>query len=204
MDISINADVYCMDGLCGKIICVIVDPVRRVLTHVVVKEKGYLGQERLIPMAWVRESTSEEIHLDCTHRELTKAEEFTDVQYIVGERPFEDFESEEYRMWPYVITGEALQPLDIERIPLGELGFHRGAWVEATDGRVGRIDEFLVDPEDLHISHLILHEGHLWHPRRIFIPISTIKNFQDDVVCLNLNREEVGKLPEISIQDPSA
>jgi sporulation protein YlmC with PRC-barrel domain len=202
MDVSINADVYCRDGLCGKIVCVIVNPIHRVLTHVVVKEKGFVGMERLIPMAWVRESTTDEIHLGCTHRELENAEEFVDVQYMEGINPYEDFEPEEYRMWPYVIAEETWQPLDIEQIPPGELGFHRGARVEASDGSVGKIDEFLVDPDDLHISHLILREGHLWHPKRIAIPISAIKRFQDDIVTLNLSQEEVEKLPEISVQGP--
>jgi sporulation protein YlmC with PRC-barrel domain len=186
----------------GKIVCVIVNPIHRQLSHVVVKEKGFVGLERLVPMAWVSESTPEEIHLGCTHRELANAEEFIDVQYMEGINPFEDFEPEEYRMWPYVIPEEEWQPLDIERIPPGELGFHRGARVEASDGPIGKIDEFLVNPDDLHISHLILREGHLWHPKRVSIPISAIQRFQDDVVTLNLSREEVEKLPEISVQGP--
>jgi hypothetical protein len=202
MDISINADVYCTDGLCGKAVCVIVNPVHRVLTHVVVKEKGFVGLERLVPMAWVRKSMPKGIYLSCTRRELANAEDFIDVQYMEGRKPFEDFEPEEYRMWPYVIAEEEAQPLEIERVPPGELGFHRGAQVEATDGPIGRIDEFLVDPNDLHISHLILHEGHLWHPKRVAIPISAIHRFKDDIVYLNLSRDEVEKLPELPIQGP--
>jgi hypothetical protein len=139
--------------------------------------------------------------LNCSRRELANAEDFIEVQYMDGVKPFEDFEPEEYRMWPYSIPEEEWQPVGIERIPYGELGFHRGARVEASDGPIGKIDEFLVNPDDLNISHLILREGHLWHPKRVAIPISAIRNFKDDVVSLNLSQEEIEKLPEIPIQD---
>jgi hypothetical protein len=200
MDISINADVYCTDGLGGKIVCVIVNPIRRSLTHVVVKEKGFVGLERLIPTAWIGESTPEEIHLNCTRRELAKAEDFVEVQYMEGVKSFDDFEPEDYRMWPYVVAEEEWQTLDIERIPHGELGFHRGARVEASDAPIGKINAFLVDQEDLQISHLILREGHPWHPRRVAIPISAIRSFQEDVVTLNLSREQVEELPEVPVR----
>jgi hypothetical protein len=34
--------------------------------------------------------------------------------------------------------------------------------VEATDGHVGNIAEFLIDPRTDAITHLVLREGHLW------------------------------------------
>ena len=48
-----------------------------------------------------------------------------------------------------------------EQIPLGELAVSGGAHVEATDGRMGRVDEFLVNQENGYITHLVMREGHL-------------------------------------------
>jgi len=38
----------------------------------------------------------------------------------------------------------------------------RGTRVEATDGHVGHVDEFVVNPENGHITHSVMREGHLW------------------------------------------
>ncbi len=51
--------------------------------------------------------------------------------------------------------------VEYERIPPGELAVRRGARVETTDGHAGRVDEFLVNPADGYITHLVLREGHL-------------------------------------------
>jgi hypothetical protein len=46
--------------------------------------------------------------------------------------------------------------------------------VRATDGRVGRVDEFLVDPESGNITHLCLRKDHLWGDKLVCIPVSEI------------------------------
>ena len=56
----------------------------------------------------------------------------------------------------------------------GELAVRRGSRVRATDGDVGRVDEFLVDRETAHITHLVLREGHLWGQKDVLIPVSEI------------------------------
>ena len=65
-------------------------------------------------------------------------------------------------LWPYAVPQDLLISTVKEQIPAGELAVRRGAKVEATDGRVGQVDEFLIDPSNGQISHLILREGHLW------------------------------------------
>jgi hypothetical protein len=40
MDIRVNTDVYCTDGAAGRSTFVIVNPLSRQVTHLVVKEKG--------------------------------------------------------------------------------------------------------------------------------------------------------------------
>ncbi len=51
MDIPIDAKVQCTDGKCGKSTFVIVNPVKRVVTHFVVKDKKLPeNPDRLVPV----------------------------------------------------------------------------------------------------------------------------------------------------------
>nr|WP_255603834.1 PRC-barrel domain-containing protein [Oscillochloris sp. ZM17-4] len=75
----------------------------------------------------------------------------------------------------------------------------RGDVVAATDGRVGRIEGFVVDPQGEQISHLLLREGHLWGTKDVSIPVASIKDIQAGVVHLKLRKDEVAALPTITV-----
>jgi hypothetical protein len=47
---TIGADARCTDGACGKVIRVVVDPVARAVTHLVVEPKHRHGLGRLVPL----------------------------------------------------------------------------------------------------------------------------------------------------------
>ena len=70
--------------------------------------------------------------------------------------------------------------------------------MRATGGRVGQVDEFVVDPESGYITHLALREGHLWGDEEVTIPVSEIVKIEEDVVHLKLNKEQVEvTIPEV-------
>jgi hypothetical protein len=62
---TIGAEVSCRGGRCGKLTRVIIDPVRRALTHFVV-ESHLHGLGRLVPLELVDSATPEHIDLACT------------------------------------------------------------------------------------------------------------------------------------------
>lgn len=99
--------------------------------------------------------------------------------------------------WPYTRPEDYEMYVDVEQIPHGELGIHRGAHVEATDGRVGKVDEFIINPDNNHISHIVLQKEHLWGKKDVSIPVSEISRLEDDVVHLKLSKKEVQQLPSI-------
>jgi hypothetical protein len=91
--------------------------------------------------------------------------------------------------------------VEVERIPPGELGMHRGTTVEATDGRVGWVDEFLVDPASGQITHLIVREERQANKKMLTLPVSAI-DFTDqdkDAVYLNLDKRGIEALPTIPV-----
>jgi len=71
--------------------------------------------------------------------------------------------------------------------------------VDASDGHIGHVNEFLVDPLNGHITHLILREGHLWGKKDVTIPVSEIDRIAEGTVHLKLNKHEVDELPGIPV-----
>ena len=138
MDIPINADVQCTDALCGRSICVIVNPTTRQVTHLVVSETQLPYDKRLVPIELVVEATPQVIRLRCASRELAEMESFVETEFV--EAPVPDYIGGSYLAWPYVVPEPMAMPIEHEHIPAGELAIRRGARVEAADGHVGRVD----------------------------------------------------------------
>jgi hypothetical protein len=207
MDISINAKVFCSDGECGKTIRVIIDPIKKKLTHIVVQGKGLeSGLEQLVPIEKILQSTAEEVHLDCTHKEFIFLESYLAYEYIPGDENLYGFEYAHYSMHPFVLPDfedeyeYESHNAEFERIPRGDLSFRRGVKVHALDGVIGQVDEFLVSPQDHHISHLVLREGHLWGKKLVTIPVSEIDHVETDQVFLKLDKKAIEKMPAIPMR----
>jgi SAM-dependent methyltransferase/sporulation protein YlmC with PRC-barrel domain len=205
MAIPIRAEIQCMDGLGGHSTTgvstgVILHPISRRVTHIVVKEQSFPHTERLVPVDLVIDSTPHQIRLRCTAADLLAMEPFIETEFVLGQEPFSVYNMDEYRLWPYVLPDPELgMVVEHEHIPPGELAVRRGTRVQATDGQVGHVDEFLLDPANMHITHLVLREGHLWGQKDVTIPISEIDRIDKDVVHLKLDRHSVGKLPGIQV-----
>jgi hypothetical protein len=108
---------------------------------------------------------------------------------------------------PHYVPDPYLMPVEIpeikwvtvnrEAIPPGEIAVRQGARVEATDGQVGHLDEFLMDPATERVTHLVLREGHLWGQRDVTIPVSEIDRLEENTVHLKLDKRQVEALPSI-------
>jgi sporulation protein YlmC with PRC-barrel domain len=196
MDIPVNAEVKCVDGPCGRSTYVVLKPKTEEITHLVVKERNFPYVERLVPIALVAETTPHHIRLRCTGEELAKQQSFLETDFVEVDMP-------RYVAGPYLVPVEEPQferlPVGHRVLPTGEIAMVRGAHVEATDGRVGRVDEFLVDPTNERITHLVLREGHLWGQKDVTIPLSEIDRIEEDTVYLKLDKRGVEALPAISI-----
>lgn len=198
MDIPINVDVMCGERECGRSTYIILNPKTREITHIVVREKDLSLTERLVPVDMVNESTPTFIRIRCSQEELAQQPRFTRTEFLGMNTPGSAGGS--ILMWPYAYPVMPLISLEHEQIPADELALRRGTTVEASDGRVGRIDEFLVDPTSDHITHLIMREGHLWGQKDVSIPVSQIDRIEEDVVHLKLNKQEIAALPTMPIR----
>ena len=206
MDISINANVKCQDQECGKVNSVIINPISKVVTHIVVQEKGLIGISRLVPIEKIIDSNPNEITLSCEEDEFYKFKAFNQDHYLYYQTPYLNFGPGEYYLYPYMVPDFEDSSLNetsgdgIDKLPPGELEISRGSTVQATDGKVGVVDEFLISPVNNQITHLILREGHLWGQKLITIPVSEIEKIGPNVVYLKLDKEAIETLPVIPVK----
>jgi len=206
INIPIDAGVECADGVCGVSTHVVINPISKKVTHLVVKQKEFPHIERMVPAEWVTQTTSNLIQFDCTREKFGHLEPFIETEYVRLEPsdippyvpvPF----TGRATYWPYSLPeSERYVPVEHERVPPGELAIRRGARIEATDGHVGQVDEFLVNPKDEHITHLIMREGHLWGQKDVSIPLSSIDRIEENTVHLKLSKSEIEALPAIPIR----
>lgn len=207
MEIPLNAQVECTDGVWGHSVFVLINPVTDQVAHVVVKANSFPNTEYIVPISLVNETITDTIRLHCSQAELEKLEEFNQTTFIQERVPESAFGVTggmiglgSFYYMPFV-TREitVFVPENVQQIPLGELAVRRGTHVEATDGFVGKVDEFVVNPENSQITHLIMREGHLWGKKEIAIPIAALGETREDTVFLKINKEQVEALPIFAV-----
>ncbi|MBC8161218.1 MAG: PRC-barrel domain-containing protein [Roseiflexaceae bacterium] len=195
MDLPINATIECTDGPGGHSTAIILNPVSNEITHLVVRESGLLGIARMISIELVTESTPELIRLRCTRDELAQMPPFVTTNYIQSAPGY----GSDVMLWPYASL-ESEIGISHENTPPDELAIHRGSHVNATDGHVGEVEEFLVNPRNNGITHVVLREGHFWNRQDVTIPVTQIDHIEDDIVYLKLNKQQIEALPAIAVQ----
>ena len=199
MKIPLNARVQCTDGLDGRAVQVIVNPITRKMTHVVVEERKLPHVERLVPIQFIEETGDDLIYLGCSRQELGQMTPLIESEFLWAEIP-EFNEAHPYLLHPYVFPRRLMTKQ--ESLPPGELCIRRGARVQATDGKVGWVDEFVVIPTNGEITYLLLREGHLWGCKEVTIPISAIERIEERMVHLKLDKRGLQALPSVPVRRP--
>ncbi len=209
-EFTIGSDVSCRDGVCGELKRVVVDPVARALTHLVVEPKHGGGPGRLVPVDLV-DSAGEEIRLRCASSEFDALEHAEETQFLPGASGQWGYGQGQMLSWPYYGLGmggmgmlgmgnmnAGPQAVVRDRVPVGDVQVRRGEHVHATDGSIGRVQGLVVDPADHHVTHVLLDEGHLWGKKEVAIPIGAVTGV-DDGVRLSLSKDEVADLPPVEL-----
>jgi len=204
INIPLDADVVCTDGKCGKSLTVIIDPTGPEVTHFVVEVKDLkTDKERLVPVEYAEEADSKSISLSCTTEEVAAMEPFIETRYIGDQwqTPGYWYSLNDIYMTPYAAPVEPLVTQEIvERVPAGKVAVHRGAWVEATDGHVGKVGELVIDPESRIITHFTVRGGHLWGKKEVTLPVTAIDRSEADTIYLKLDKDAVKKLPSMPLK----
>jgi hypothetical protein len=208
MHLRLDAHVHTSDRLAGTLADVVVDPVKKAVTHVVVRAGDPDPTARLVPLGLVSDASSE-LALTCTAKELEQLESIQGYAYLpVDERPAPDSEwdvgVEDVVMMPSyqgadlgVYTAEVDPNVGVtyDRVPKGEVELRRSSVVLSSDDHdLGTVDAIAVDGAA--ITHVLVEHGHLWRKRISSIPIEAVAKLETNAVTLALTKAEFDRLPD--------
>jgi sporulation protein YlmC with PRC-barrel domain len=208
---TIGADASCTDGVCGEVTRVVVDPVARAVTHLVVEPKHRHGPGRLVPLDLV-DATAGEVRLRCTLADFEKLEPAEETQFLPGTPGYPGYDPDQVLFWAYYDLGvgpgmagsmvNVSETVTYDSVPLGEVEVRRGEHVHATDGEIGLVQGLVIDRRSHHVTHVLLQEGHLWGRKEVAIPISAVTGAGDGI-RLNITKQQVRDLPPVDIDHPN-
>lgn len=203
-EFTIGSEVCSSDGPCGELARVVIDPVARSLTHLVVEPTRGRKKGHLVPVN-LAVPTTHGVALACTTAEFEELDEAEEAQFVPGGSGQFRYGQDQVLSWPcYGLGAEETAvpgpPAVINhRVQIGEAEVRRGEHVLATDGAIGRVLGRVTHPGDHCVTHVLLDEGHLWGQRRV-IPRGDVKDTEDGV-RLNLTKDEVRELPLVDVDD---
>ena len=215
MRLEIGNRVRCTDAVYGDLADIVIDPLEKRVTPLVVRPEQGAGGARLVPiqLAKRRDDEQREIELECTLDEAQGFESVHEFAYLrLGESPAEDPDwdvgVEDVLAMPYY-AGLDVDPywgepdshisMYYDRVPKGEVEIRRASAVISADGHsLGEVDGFVVDADE-HITHFVLERGHLWGRKEVTIPIGAVARVESDVVHVALSKDEVGALPTVRV-----
>ncbi len=222
---TIGTEVSCEDGVCGDLRRVVVDPVKRAITHLVVEPRHHQKMGRLVPVDLI-ETTTKETRLRCNMAQFEALEDAEETKFLPGASGQWGYGQNQMLSFPFFgpgLGGMGIGGLGMgmgmggmgggsgmgagpravtsHKVPVGEVEVRRGQHVQAADGSIGRVRGLVVDPSDYHVTHVLLDEGHLWGEKEVAIPISAVTSV-DEGVRLNLTKDEVRDLPPVEVGHP--
>ncbi len=215
--LEIGSAVSCSDGPCGKLITLVVNPLSRAVTHLVVEPAHRWGLGRLVPidLVIVDESADaqEDIVLQCTRAQFDELDMAEETQFVTAAGADWGVDGQ-VMLWPYYALnagssavlrdygGNAPVPITYDTLPPGEVAVRRGERVHATDGEVGRVHGLIIDPGNGHVSHVLVKAGHLFGREEMAIPIGNVENVENGVQ-LNVTKDHILDLPHVDL-DPGS
>lgn len=213
MRLELGSRVDCTDDELGELVDVVVDPVANKVTHLVVEPNRDDWVARLVPieLAQAASNSNGAVALRATVEEVRRLPPVHEVAFLrVGDFPVDDPDwdvgIQQVLALPYYTTPYELEPMPVDfavmydRIPKSDVEIRRASLVASADGHhLGQVDGFVVGGDD-YITHLVLERGHLWGRREVTIPIGAVAKVETDAITLSLTKDEVGELPEVSVQ----
>jgi sporulation protein YlmC with PRC-barrel domain len=216
MPFRIGADVSCSDGPRGHVSRIIVNPVAREVTHLVVDQKHRNGPGRLVPVDLVNATTGQ-LRLRCTLAEFQALRPAQETEVVPDldptghqDRPPPSVNFLPQSLGALRIPGDrgpdrprAPQEVTIDTVPSGEVDIRRELTVCATDGEIGQVQGVVVEPGGHYVTHVLLQEGRMWGRKEVAVPIGAVMKIGTLLIRLSLTKQQVKDLPSVDINQPA-
>jgi uncharacterized protein YrrD len=188
------------------------------IRYLVVDTGGWLtGRLVLISPNAVQRVSDDEIQLNLTRKQVEESPPIESHQPI--SRRYE-LEYHNYYGYPFYWGGTAslwgtgvpplvppvVQPVQPEP-PADERDPHlrssadvTGYHIEATDGSIGHVDDFIVDDERWQIRYLIVDTRNWWPGRHVIVPTDWVEriNWEQETILVDVRRDQIKNAPEYS------
>lgn len=204
--LKLEGPVDCTDGKWGKLRGLVIDPVRKSVTHLVVEPGRMPASARIVPIEIGRNAGGgSALIIDCTIAEaqsqpLAEALAFSHGGRLTADDPDWDVGVADTIEMPYQDGGPFVDyspdpdpriMMSYDRVPKGMVEIRRISSVTTADGQIaGRLEGVVVDGRQ--ITHVIVVRGYLWRRRQIAVPIEAVSKIATDDVSLALSRRELG------------
>ncbi|MNR92318.1 PRC-barrel domain protein [compost metagenome] len=189
-----DAEVRCLDGRCGRLRRVVLDPRTADVTHLVIRIGD--GRDVVMPMAMVGCLTADAITLKVASDELKDLPDYLSTDYCLPTSDITHPYGEGCAILPLPDLGVFNPgPLRIEHhhIPDGEIELKAGIPVLCSDGECGEIDQLLIDPEQERATGFIVRKG-FFFTHDVAVPLSWVRALDVDGVHLKASRDQLTKL----------
>ena len=206
MRLELGNKVSCTDAEFGELADVIVDPISRRITHLVVAPHGDREGARLVGIERARPA-EEGLVLDHSIAEVEALESLRESAYVrardhVVADPDWDVGAEDVLALPLfqemdgmgtVVDPDPHVMVRYDRIPKNEVEIRRSSAVWSSDGEhLGHVDGFLIN--DDRAFDIVLERGHLWGRREVVIPAAGVQQVGNDSITLSLTKQQVAEL----------
>lgn len=218
LQFTIGAEVSCTDGVCGRVVWVVVDrgAPTWVITHLVVEPTHRAGLGRFVPLGHVRsvDAGSGTIALDCTTEQFEQLDSAEVTEFLPSSGAYPGYGPAQLIARPYYtsephLTGDMAPATSLtvtSDAPLpdeqNDVAVH-SARAHATDGDIGQVEGLVIDPRNHQVTHVLLKEGHLWGRKDVAIPLAAVKEADDEGIHLSITKQEVGDLPPVDVDRAS-
>ena len=205
--LELGESVHCSNGTLGVLSDIVLEPLSRRITHLVVRPHEPLAPARLIPYELVLpDQPPGPLTLTCTAEEAqgmksVRAVTATAVDGSLPEDPDWEVGVQDVQPVPHYDAGafadygpsadfEVVRIYD--RIPRGHVELRHESSVITGDGHnAGALVGLQVEGD--RVTQLLLGRGHLWWRRRLAVPVEELASVATDEVQLRSSASELGK-----------
>lgn len=196
MKLRLGQEVRSTDGLFGSLGDIVVDPVEKAVTHVVVEPTLGYYQSRLVPI-WLVTEADEVLTVQLDEKHLRQLQRVSYAEYVHHDEILDvgdawDIGTED------VVTSTGFEAdsvssddygvVEYEGIPKGECEIRRTSEVVSSDGAVvGHVDGFVADTDK--VSAVVVRTGLPGLRHDVLVPFSAIDRVVTDRIELSIHRD---------------
>jgi hypothetical protein len=192
--IPAHARVRCTDGDAGTASVLFVDPEKKRLTDVVVRERGVEDIERVVPLGLVGGTSEDTIELGCTRNELHGLDGFFEAHFADATYSLANGDSPHTLSDPWPLTVS-------KKVRQGKVTLGRHSILEAgNDGPIGRLESVIVG-DDGRITYVVVRTRRFLSREEVAVPITDADEFFPNYIDIHLSRAAIERLPHVPMHE---